>query len=56
VAIRTLRRRAGRQREHAQYWTVTAANGVRIIANEGAIAPRIATALDLAPDEREGEP
>lgn len=50
-AIAALRRRADRQRELASAWTVTGANGVRIVAGEGRVAERIAAALDEAADE-----
>jgi hypothetical protein len=41
-----LRRRAARQRQRVADWTVTGANGIRIVAGEGRIAERIAEALD----------
>jgi hypothetical protein len=53
AAVSALRRRAERQRKLAADWTVTGENGVRIMSGEGAIALRIATALDQAADELE---
>ena len=57
-AVTALRRRASRQRERAESWTVIGENGVRIVAGEGRIAERIALALDQAAGEfeREGGP
>jgi hypothetical protein len=55
AAVRTLRRRADRQRERAENWTVTGDSGVRIVAGEGRIAERIAEALDQAAAELEAE-
>jgi hypothetical protein len=52
-AVAALRRRAGLQRERANHWTVTGANGVRILAGEGRIAERIAESLEQAADELE---
>jgi hypothetical protein len=54
-AVASLRRRAERQRQRAADWTVTGANGVRIMAGEGRIAERIAHALDKAADEIEAQ-
>ena len=54
-AVSALRRRAERQRKLAADWTVTGANGVRIVAGEGRIAERIAAALEQAADELEAE-
>jgi hypothetical protein len=54
-AIVALRRRAARQRQRAADWTVTGANGLRIVAGEGRIAERIAEALDQAADDLEAE-
>jgi hypothetical protein len=48
-----LLRRAARQRQRAADWTVTGANGIRIVAGEGRIAERIAEALDQAADDLE---
>ena len=53
-AVRVLRRRAVRQRERATEWTVTGANGLRITSGEGAIALRIAEALEDAANGLEG--
>jgi hypothetical protein len=53
-AVLALRRRAARQRQIATDWTVIAANGARITSGEGAIALKIAGALDQAADELEG--
>lgn len=50
-AITALRRRAARQRQRAADWTVTGANGVVVKSGEGAIAERIAAALDEAADD-----
>lgn len=47
-AVRVLRRRAVRQRERATDWTVIGANSLRITSGEGAIALRIAEALEDA--------
>jgi hypothetical protein len=54
-AIAALRRRAARQREVAARWTVHGDGGVVVKAGEGAIAERIAAALDQAADEFERE-
>ena len=50
-AIAALRRRAARQREIAAHWTVHGDGGVVVKAGEGAIAERIAAALDQAADD-----
>jgi hypothetical protein len=50
-AIAALRRRAARQREIAANWTVHGDGGVVVKAGEGAIAERIAAALDQAADD-----
>ena len=52
-AMAALRRRADRQRKLAADWTVTGANGVRIVVGGGRRAERIAAALDQAADEFE---
>lgn len=54
-AIAALRRRAERQRRIAADWTVTGPRGEVIRSGEGAIALRIAAALDEAADELEAE-
>jgi hypothetical protein len=54
-AIAALRRRAERQRKRAEDWTVVGEKGQRIMAGEGAVALRIAVALDQAADELEAE-
>jgi hypothetical protein len=54
-AISALRKRAERQRQRAKDWTVTGANGVRIVAGEGRIAERIAEALEATAAELERE-
>jgi hypothetical protein len=54
-AILALRRRAARQRQRAADWTVVGANGVRLTSGKGAIALRIAEALDQAVAELEAE-
>jgi|HubBroStandDraft_2_1064218.scaffolds.fasta_scaffold1665442_2 hypothetical protein len=54
-AISALRKRAERQRQRAKDWTVTGANGVRIVAGEGRIAERIAEALEATAAELECE-
>ena len=54
-AVAALRRRAARQRKLAADWTVTGANGIRIVAGEGRIAERIAEALEQAAKELERE-
>ena len=54
-AATALRRRAARQRQRAADWTVTSANGVRIVAGEGRIAERIAEALEQAANELDRE-
>jgi hypothetical protein len=51
--IRALRRRAELQRKRAADWTVTTESGARIVAGEGRIAERLATALDAVADEFE---
>jgi hypothetical protein len=53
--IAALRRRADRQRKRAADWTVTGANGVRIMAGEGRIAERIAETFDQLANELEAE-
>jgi hypothetical protein len=52
-AALALRRRASRQRQRATDWTVIGAKGERITSGEGAIALRIAEALDQVADEIE---
>ena len=46
AAVRVLRRRAERQRKIAEQWTVRGERGAIIRSGEGAIALRIAAALD----------
>jgi hypothetical protein len=53
-ALAALRRRAARQRKLAAGWTVSGEGGVRIIAGEGAVALRIAEALEDAANGLEG--
>jgi hypothetical protein len=52
-AVSALRRRAARQREIAERWTVRGENGVVVKAGEGVIAERIAATLDGLADEFE---
>jgi hypothetical protein len=54
-AIAALRRRAERQRKRAADWTITGDRGAIIRSGEGAIALRIAEALDQAADELDAE-
>ena len=54
-AVLVLRRRAARQRQRAADWTGVGENGVRIMSSEGAIALRIAEALEQAIAELETE-
>jgi hypothetical protein len=54
-AVLALRRRAARQARIAADWTTVGANGVRLTSGEGAIALRIAEALDQAVAELEAE-
>jgi hypothetical protein len=54
-AATALRRQAARQRKLAADWTVTDANGIRIVAGEGRIAERLAEALEQAANELERE-
>lgn len=50
-----LRQRAERQRTIAEDWTVRGARGVIVRSGEGAIALRIAEALDQVADEFEAK-
>jgi hypothetical protein len=54
-ALVALRRRAERQRKIAADWTVTGERGVQVMSGEGAVALRIAAALDEAADAIEAE-
>jgi hypothetical protein len=54
-AIAALRRRAQRQRALSESWTARGERGVIVRAGEGAIALRIADALDEAAHEIEAE-
>jgi hypothetical protein len=55
AAVRTLRRRAARQRAIAKSWTVRGARGVIVRTGEAAVAMRISEALDQAADVIEAE-
>ena len=54
-AAAALRQRAERQRTIAEDWTVRGARGVIVRSGEGAIAVRIAEALEQAANELERE-
>ena len=54
-AAAALRQRAERQRTIAEDWTVRGARGVIVRSGEGAIALRIAEALDQVADEFEAK-
>jgi hypothetical protein len=54
-AVTALRRRAFRQHQRARDWTVIGEKGERITSGEGAIALRIAEALDQVAADLEAE-
>jgi len=54
-AVVALRKRAERQRRIAEDWTVRGERSAIVRSGEGAIALRIAAALDQAADELEAE-